>query len=206
MSKKLVIIGASGHGKVIADIALKNGYKIVGFLDDSDSVKGICGFPVLGSTKIVYEYKENCEFVIAIGNNEIREKIATTYNVKWATLIHPTAVLGINVEIGEGTVIMANAVINSCASIGKHCIINTGSIVEHDNVLDDYVHISPNAALAGTVRIGKKTHIGVNACVKNNIYITKGVIVGAGAAVVKNIKEEGVYVGIPAKRIRNKHI
>ena len=201
MSKKLVIIGASGHGKVVADIAVKSGYEIVGFLDDKDSIKEICGFPVLGTTKNICEYKDRCEFVIAIGNNEIREKITTTYDVKWATLVHPTAVLGINVQIGEGTVIMANAVINPCANIGRHCIINTGAIVEHDNDLADYVHISPNATLAGTVIIGKGTHIGVRACVKNNTIITEKVVVGAGAVVVKDITESGVYVGVPARRI-----
>ena len=197
MSKKLVIIGASGHGKVIADIALKTGYEVVGFLDDNETVEENGGFPVLGKIKDVAKYKEQCEFVIAIGNNSIREKVAEKYNVHWATLIHPTAVLGINVQVGEGTVIMANAVINPCASIGKHCIINTGVIVEHDNDLEDYVHISPNATLAGTVCIGRKTHIGVGACVKNNITIAENVVVGAGAVVVKDIEESGVYVGVP---------
>lgn len=202
MSKKLVIIGASGHGKVIADIALKNGYEIVGFLDDNESLQEICGFPVLGSIKTVCNYKEDCEFVIAIGNNEIRENIATAYDVRWATLIHPSAVLGMQVQVGEGTVVMANAIINSCACVGKHCIINSGAIVEHDNVLADYVHVSPNATLAGTVCVGTGTHIGVGACVKNNVTITEHVVIGAGAAVVKNITEAGVYVGIPARRMR----
>ena len=202
MSKKLVIIGASGHGKVIADIALKSGYEIAGFLDDNDSIKEVCGFPILGTTKNMYEYKDKCEFIIAIGNNAIREKIATTCDVKWATLIHPTAVLGINVQIGKGTVIMANAVINPCANIGRHCIINTGAIVEHDNDLADYVHISPNATLAGTVCIGRGVHIGVGSCVKNNVTITDDVTVGAGASVVKDITEAGVYVGVPARRMR----
>ena len=186
MSKKLVIIGASGHGKVIADIALKIGYEVIGFLDDADTLQETCGFPVLGKTKDIVKYKDQCEFVIAIGNNSIRENVAEKYNVQWATLIHPAAVLGINVQIGEGTVVMANVVINPCASIGKHCIINTGAIVEHDNNLEDYVHISPNA-----------THIGVGACVKNNITIAENVVVGAGAVVVKDIEESGVYVGVP---------
>lgn len=202
MSKKLVIIGASGHGKVIADIALKTGYEVVGFLDDNETVEENCGFPVLGKTKDIVKYKDQCKFVIAIGNNSIREKVAEQYNVQWATLIHPTAVLGINVQVGEGTVVMANAVINPCASIGKHCIINTGAIIEHDNDLEDYVHISPNATLAGTVCIGRKTHIGVGACVKNNITIAGNVVVGAGAAVVKDITDAGVYMGVPARRMR----
>lgn len=202
MSKKLMIIGASGHGKVIADIALKNGYEIAGFLDDNDSVKEIIGFPVLGKVSEIEKYQSECEFMIAIGNNHIREKIASQYTVNWATLIHPAAVIGMDVQIGAGTVVMANAVINPSARIGKHCIINTGAVIEHDNVLKDYVHVSPNAALAGTVYIGKGTHIGVGACVKNNLQITENVVVGAGAAAVKNIEEAGVYVGVPARRLR----
>ena len=199
MSKKLVIIGASGHGKVIADIALKNGYEIVGFLDDNDSLQEICGFPVLGSIKNVCQYKENCEFVIAIGNNEIREKIATTYDVKWATLIHPSAIIGMQVQIGEGTVIMANAVINPCVTIGRHCIINTGAIVEHDNAIEDYVHISVGVKLAGTVFVGHNTWIGIGAVVSNNLRICDNCVIRAGAVVVDNIDKSGNYQGVPAK-------
>lgn len=202
MSKKLVIIGASGHGKVIADIALKNGYEIVGFLDDNDAIKEIAGFPLLGRVSDVIKYASECAFFIAIGNNRIREMIAETYAVNWAMLIHPTAVIGIDVQIEPGTVVMANAVINPSARIGKHCIINTGAVVEHDNLLQDYVHVSPNATLAGTVHIGKRVHVGVGACVKNNTAITDDVTVGAGAAVVKDITEAGVYVGVPARRMR----
>ncbi len=202
MTKKLVIIGASGHGKVIADIALKNGYEIIGFLDDNENVKKILGFNVIGKVAEIHKWVDDCEFVIAIGNNVIRESIAETYNVKWATLIHPTVNIGLDVKIGEGTVIMAKAVLNSSVTVGKHCIVNTGAIVEHDNVLEDYVHISPNATLAGTVCVGKKTHIGVGAVVRNNLSIVGDVIVGAGAVVVKNISEDGVYMGVPARRMK----
>lgn len=202
MSKKLVIIGASGHGKVIADIALRNGYEIVGFLDDNDTIKEIGGFPLLGSVLDVAKFASECEFFIAIGNNRIREMIADKYAVNWATLIHPTAAIGRDVEIKAGTVVMANAVINPSARIGMHCIINTGAIIEHDNFLDDYVHVSPNATLAGTVHVGKRVHVGVSACVKNNVTITDDVTIGAGAAVVKDITEGGVYVGVPARRMR----
>ncbi len=202
MNKKIMIIGASGHGKVVADIAQKNGYEIIGFLDDNNSIKEICGFPVLGKVSAVKKYKNECEFVIAIGNNQIRQGIAEQYDVKWATLIHPTAVLGMQVELGEGTVVMANTVVNPCVRIGKHCIINTGAIVEHDNYLEDYVHISPNATLAGTVCVGRKTHIGVCVCVKNNVTIAKDVVVGAGAVVIKDIERAGTYVGLPAKALQ----
>ncbi len=202
MSKKLIIIGASGHGKVIADIALKNGYEIFGFLDDNESAEGVLGFSMLGRIEKILEYQENCKFVIAIGSNEIRKRISEKYHVDWAILIHPTAVIGMDVKIEDGSVVMANAVINSSARIGKHCIVNTGAVVEHDNVLADYVHVSPNATLAGTVIVGERTHIGVGACVKNNIEITEEVTVGAGAVVVKNIREKGVYAGVPARRMK----
>lgn len=201
MGKKLIIIGASGHGKVIADIALKMGYDIQGFLDDDDSIKDILGVPILGNVAKIKKYQKDYEFVIAIGNNSIREKIAKQYDVQWATLIHPSAVIGIDVEIGEGTVVMANAVINPSAKIGKHCIINTGAIVEHDNRLEDFVHISPNAVLAGTVSVQKRTHIGAGACVKNNLEITSDVVVGVGATVVKDIIKPGVYIGTPVRSL-----
>ncbi len=202
MPKKIIIIGASGHGKVIADIVIKSGDKVVGFLDDGvDKGSLVAGIEVLGKIED-YKIYENCEFIIAIGNPDIRKKIADNLPVKWYTAIHPSAVISsLEVEVDEGTVVMANAVINSSAKIGKHCIINTASIVEHDNKLGDYVHISPNAALAGGVSVGKMTHIGVGACVKNNINIAPNCIIGAGAAVVKDISESGTYIGVPARKI-----
>lgn len=203
MSKSVVIIGASGHGKVIADIIIKSGDKVVGFLDDGVE-KGIlvAGIEVLGKTE---DYKNfaDCEFVIAIGNPHIREKIADMLPVKWYTAIHPAAIISsLDVEIGEGTVVMANAVINSSAKIGKHCIINTAAVIEHDSVLEDYVHISPNATLAGIVTIGKLTHIGAGACTKQVLSIASDCIIGAGSVIVKDITEGGTYVGVPVKKIK----
>lgn len=203
MSKSVVIIGASGHGKVIADIVLKSGDKVIGFLDDGiEKGKLIVGFEVLGKISDYKNYSD-CEFVIAIGDPHIREKITDILNVKWYTAIHPTAVISsLDVEIGEGTVVMANAVINSCAKIGRHCIINTGAIVEHDNILSDYVHLSPNVALAGMVSVGKSTHIGTGACTKQVVNIASNCIIGAGSVIVRDINESGTYVGVPARKIK----
>ena len=200
MTKKIIIIGASGHGKVLADLAIKNGYEIQGFLDDGRLEGEICGFPILGKVEKALDYQHECEFIIAIGNNRIRQKIDESYSLKWAKLIHPTAVIGLAAEIDEGTVVLANAVINPAAKVGRHCIVNTAAIVEHDNFLGDYVHISPNAVLAGTVSVGDRTHIGVGAVVRNNIEIAADVVVGAGSVVVKDIYEQGVYYGVPAKK------
>ena len=202
--KSVVIIGASGHGKVIADIVLKSGDRILGFLDDNPLLeKTFIGFPVLGTVEDYKKYLNDAEFVVAIGNASIREKIVKKLDgVKWYTAIHPTAVFSkIDVRIGEGTVVMANAVINSGSKIGKHCIINSGAIVEHDNVIEDYVHVSVGAKLAGTVHVGKSTWIGVGASVSNNVEICGECMIGAGAVVVKDVKRAGTYIGLPVKRI-----
>jgi sugar O-acyltransferase (sialic acid O-acetyltransferase NeuD family) len=208
MRKKVVIIGAGGHAKVIADIIEKSGDEIVGFLDDNKEI----GTTIINEYKVIGDLnnrftmavtKENLEFIIAIGDNKKREEISHSPNLKFYTAIHPSAQIGLDVEIQEGTVIMANACINSSAKIGKHCIINTGAIIEHDNIIEDFVHISPNVALGGTVKIGESTHVGIGSIVKNNITICKNCTIGAGAVVVKNIIEEGTYVGVPARERKN---
>lgn len=197
--KKVVIIGGSGHGKVIADIVVKRGDRVVGFLDDNTKLpKYIIDFPYLGVISKAPEFTD-CEFVIGIGYNNIRRRIAETYNLPWYTAIHPNAIIGLDVEIGEGTVVMANATINSSARVGKHCIINTGSDVEHDNVIGSYSHISPHAALGGTVLVGENCHIGIGATVKNNIKICDDVVVGAGAVVIRDIEKSDTYVGVPIR-------
>ena len=208
MRKKVVIIGAGGHAKVIADIIEKSGDEIVGFLDDNKEI----GTTIINEYKVIGDLnnrftmavtKENLEFIIATGDNKKREEISHSPNLKFYTAIHPSAQIGLDVEIQEGTVIMANACINSSAKIGKHCIINTGAIIEHDNIIEDFVHVSPNVALGGTVKIGKSTHVGIGSTIKNNITICENCKIGAGAVVVKDIEKEGTYIGVPAKGIKN---
>ena len=199
---KLIIVGAGGHGKVIADSALRSGYTDIRFIDDRAT--GDCmGFPIAGTSADLETLNDGkTDFVLGIGNNLIRKKFAEAYAVNWVTIIHPSAQIAVNVSIGKGTVIMANAVINPCATVGEHCIINTGAIVEHDNLIEDYVHISPGAKLAGTVHVGEKTHIGIGTTVINNIDICENCIIGAGAVVTRNITESGTYVGVPARKIK----
>lgn len=204
MSRKVVIIGAGGHGKVIADIIEKNGDIVYGFLDDlkPEGTIVISNYKIIGEIekciKLQNEIKD-IYFIIAIGDNYIRKNIYEKYKLNYYTAIHPRAIIGIDVNIGEGTVVMANSCINSNTKIGKNCIINTGAIVEHDNKICNYVHLSPNTTLCGNVNIGNYTHIGAGAIIKNNISICENCIIGAGATVVKNIYEEGIYIGIPAR-------
>lgn len=198
--KDVVIVGASGHGKVVADIVLKSGDKVFGFLDDNPKVGNFfCGFPVLGSTDDWIKVQEK-SFIIAIGNPEIREALSQKIRAEFYTAIHPSAQISLlDIHIEEGTTIMANAVINSGAYVGRHCIINSAAVVEHDNHISDFVHISVGAKVAGTVNIGARTWIGMGACINNNLSICSDCMVGAGAVVVKSIERSGIYTGIPAK-------
>ena len=116
-------------------------------------------------------------------------------------MIHPSAVIGTDVEIGIGSVVMAGVVINSSTKIGKGCIVNTSSSLDHDNIIEDYVHISPGVRTAGSVSIGKLTWIGIGSVVSNNVNIYSSCKVGAGAVVVKDITEPGTYVGVPVRRV-----
>lgn len=207
MQKKVIIFGASGHARVIADIIKKSGDEIVGFLDDNADIQGNTIFDgkiVLGDTseESVKKYSD-CYFIIGIGSNRVRKIISEKYsNLKWYTAIHPNAIIGSNVEIGEGTVLMAGTVINIGTKIGKHCIVNTCSSLDHDNLIEDFVHISPGAHLAGTVKVMECTWICTGVTVINNITIEKNNIIGAGAVVVKNIEDcNKTYIGIPAHNI-----
>ena len=194
-----MIIGASGHGKVIADIAKKNGYHEIVFLDDDENIHECGGYPVIGRSHEVDTI--NADVIVGIGNASIRKKIQQSIPArKMATLIHPSAVVAEDVIIGVGTVIMAGAVINSGARIGTGCIINTCASVDHDCNVRDYAHIAVGSHLCGTVSVGDETWIGAGAIVSNNISICSEVMIGAGAVVVKDIDDAGIYLGIPAKK------
>ncbi|WP_321327960.1 acetyltransferase [uncultured Ilyobacter sp.] len=205
MKNKLLIIGASGHGKVVADIAIKmNKWQSIAFLDDDKSIKTSMGLEVIGKTADAFKYKEEADFFVAIGNNAVREKVQEKFieeGLNVVILIHPSAVIGSDVEVGFGTAVMAGVVINSSTRIGNGCIINTSSSLDHDNFIEDYVHISPGVNMAGTVTVGRLSWLGIGSVVRNNVNICSGCKVGAGAVVVKDITEPGTYVGVPVRRV-----
>lgn len=211
MNKEVFIIGAGGHAKVIANVINKSGDIVKGFLDDNIEIETVIikekKYKVIGTFEDIVHLQlkyPNSEFIIGIGNNELRKKIAEKYDeiLNFYTAIDPNSQIALDVEIGKGSAILANACINTSAKIGKHCIINTAAIIEHDNILEDYVHVSPNATLSGTVKVGELTHIGSGAVVKNNIDICDNCVIGAGATVVKDIEKSGVYIGTPSRKLR----
>lgn len=194
MNREVIIIGASGHGRVIADIVRASGDILLGFLDDDPAKK------TLGPVSDHVKYP-GAEFVVGIGNAAARERISSI-PVKWYTAVHPAAVVSLSASIGEGSVVMPCAVINADAVIGRHCIVNSGAIVEHDDRIEDYAHISVGAKLGGTVSVGRKTWVGIGAAVKNNVSICADCVIGAGAVVIHPIEEKGTYIGVPAERMR----
>ena len=202
-NKKVIIIGASGHGKVVADIVHKSEDQVIGFLDDDPAKKEVNRIPVLGKVEDIEQYKKDNCFIIGIGNNKIRKEIAENNSeLNYYTAIHPTAVIGEGVCIGNGTAVMAGVVINVDANIGEHCIINTSAVIEHECVIENYTHISPQACLCGNVHIGEECHVGAGATVINNRNIYNNTIIGAEGIVIQDTKQAGVYAGVPVRRIK----
>ncbi len=197
---KLIIIGASGHGRVVADIAKKCGYDEIVFLDNDLNISTCAGYSVLGADSMVSQIEG--DLFIAVGNGQIRKKLMEREAGRsFPVLIHPSAVVADDVEIGCGSVIMAGAVINPGVKIGKGCIINTCSSVDHDCRVGDFVHVSVGAHVAGEVTIGENTWIGAGVTASNNLSICGDCMIGAGAVVIKNIEIQGTYIGVPAKMI-----
>lgn len=196
--RPLMIIGAGGHGRVVADIAALSGYDQITFLDDAD----VPGMPVAGTVSQFQAFLDSHVFFVAIGSNTIRKKIYDTLQnagAEIASLCHPNAVLGSNVKLGQGSVVMAGVVINNGADIGDGVILNTCCSVDHDCKVGSFSHISVGAHLAGTVSIGDEAFVGAGATLINNVKLCRGCVIGAGAVVTKNMTECGIYVGVPAR-------
>ena len=203
--KDLVIIGAGGHGRVIADIAQKLGcYETISFLDDGDAKESM-GLAIIGKTLDMEKYVATHDIFVAIGNSQTRKEIMERLQEMGAvipTLIHPSAIIGACVEIGAGTAVMAGAVINPCSKLGQGVILNTCSSIDHDCVIGDYCHIAVGVHVAGTVCVGNQVFLGAGVTIKNNVDICANCTIGAGAAVVETIRVKGTYVGVPARILR----
>ena len=203
MKKRLVIIGAGGHGKVCANVALRmNQWKDIVFLDDHQN-DDVLGFRVVGPIDVSLISDQDDTFV-AIGDNKKRSQlieILLEHHHKLVTLIDPSALTGLKVKIGLGTLIMPKAVINADTIIGQGVIINTASIVEHDCIIGNYVHVSPNASLGGNVQVGDLSWVGIGSCIIHSVRVTDNVIIGAGSVVIKDTLDSGTYAGCPVQKI-----
>ena len=201
--KRLAILGASGHGKVVAEIAELSGWQEIVFFDDAwPKVKSIGIWSVEGNTgDLIACIHDFDSFFVAIGNNAMRwEKFTqlNSYELEAAVLVHPSAVISKHAMLNKGSVVMANAVVNPFVSVCMASIVNTGAILDHDCRLESATHVSPGANLAGEVVVGHQSWIGIGASVKQQVVIGSKVTVGAGAAVINDINDGLTVVGVPA--------
>jgi UDP-N-acetylbacillosamine N-acetyltransferase len=209
--RKLVIWGASGQGRVVADIVrLRGEYELVGFLDDLNPERAgtdFCEAPILGGREQLDVLRDRGvgAFLLGFGNSAMRLTLAELVRCKGfelATAFHPHAVIAAGVPIGDGTVVRAGAVIDPGVTLGQNVIVGPGACVGHDSTLADGVRISVGASIAGTVSIGRASMIGAGAAIRNGVRIGEHVLVGAGAAVVRDIPDGVVAFGNPARVIR----
>ena len=205
--RRLAVIGASGHGKVVADIAETCGWTTIDFFDDAYSSKeaGNGNWPIIGTLNdLIASAASYTGVIVAIGDNGARQRVCEALldrSISLATLVHPAAVVSRYAKIGEGSVVVAGAVINAYAVIGRGAIINTCASVDHDCHLDDYVHVSPGAHLAGGVKVGSCSWVGIGACVKQQVTVGARVRVGAGAVVVSDVQDDLTVAGVPARHL-----
>lgn len=215
-TKNIVIIGASGHAKVIIDIVEKqNKFNIIGLIDSYKKLgTKISGYEILGTEDIIEQLMADQGVIggiIAIGDNWtrhiIKEKVKSIApNFEFLPAIHPNAVLSRNIKIPKGVVIMAGAIINSDAIVGEFCIINTNASLGHESTMQNYSSLAPGVNIGGNVRIGNFSAISIGATIIQNINIGDHALVGAGALVINDVKDCDVVYGIPAKHIRTRNI
>lgn len=206
--KRLAILGASGHGKVIADTAVLLGWSVVFFDDSWPSITVNSYWPVIGTTNELLDKLANFDGVmVAIGNNSIRldkSKQLLAANAKLISLIHPSAIVSRYVSISDGSFVGAGAVLQVDCKVGLACIVNTNAVIEHDCSISDGAHVSPSASLAGGVSVGHESWVGISACVKQLVKIGNNVIVGAGSVVIDDINNQVTVFGNPAKPLVKK--
>lgn len=200
--KNLLIMGAGGHGKVVADLAGRMGtYDKIAFLDDSAPGEGFL-YPYLGKCDAAAQHLDSYDIFVAIGNGAVRQRLMDELQAAGAcfgTVIAPDAVIAADVVIGPGSVVCPGAVINTGTKLGAGVIVNTAASVDHDCIIGDYCHVAVGARVCGTVCVGNRTWVGAGAVLINNINICPACMIGAGAVVVKDICSSGTYLGVPAK-------
>jgi sugar O-acyltransferase (sialic acid O-acetyltransferase NeuD family) len=206
--RKLLIVGSGGHGKVVADAAVEMGsWGKISFLDDKfPDLQLVAGLSVIGTIDSAASFLDQySDLVIGLGNNELRLELikrCSLIGFNIVNVIHPRSFVSKISQIGQGTVVFAQAVVNPGVKIGTGCIINTSATVDHDCHLADGVHISPGVNLAGEINIGRCSCVGIGSCAKQQISIGNNVIVGAGTVIIKDIPDNVTVVGVPGRIIR----
>jgi len=205
-NEAVLIVGASGHAKVILAALLASGVEVLGLLDDDPKLLGtqVLGAPVLGPLSLL-EQQPDSAVVLGIGDNATRRRLAARFpQARWLTVVHPRAWVHDSVVLGAGTVVFAGAIIQPECRIGQHAIVNTGATIDHDCVLGDFVHIAPGVNLSGGVCLGEGAFLGVGSCALPLSSVGEWSIVGGGGAVVGELPANVAAVGVPAKVMKTR--
>lgn len=209
--QNLIIFGASGHARVIADAARRSAmFDLIGFVDQDRAAGDVVdGVTILGNEtdlQNILTRAANIVGIIGVGDNRTRARIAASMKtnfpkLRFANVIHPSAVVADDVRFGEGVFVAASATINCGSRLGDHVVINTSSSVDHDCVIGDFGFIGPGVALAGAVSIGRGSFIGTGAAVIPSIQIGSDAIIGAGSAVIRPVASGARVAGVPAREL-----
>lgn len=209
MKKDIYIIGASGFGREVAWLLEElSEWNIKGFIDDNESIqqKEINGIDIIGTVDFLLERKEPTNLVIAIGNPKVRsaiyEKLKFNNNLFFPNIISKDVRISNTIKLGIGNIICSHSILTVNINIGNFNHINLDCTIGHDVILNDFITIYPSVNISGNVEIGNCCEIGTGTQIIQGKSIVDNVIIGAGATIVKNIQENGVYVGVPVKKIR----
>jgi sugar O-acyltransferase (sialic acid O-acetyltransferase NeuD family) len=204
MAEGVYVYGAGGHSLVVIDVLRDRGIPVLGVFADEGARHPRHG-EVAPGVRMVGVGPFRCvdgPFVMAIGNNTERAEVSAMLPVEFAVVIHSSVLIAPSVTVGDGTVILHDAIVQANAQIGRHVLINTAASVDHDNIIGDYAHISPHATLCGHVEVGEGTHVGAGAIIIPKIKVGKWSTVGAGAVVIKDVPDGATVVGNPARIVR----
>lgn len=201
---RLLIIGAGGHGKVVADAARSHGaWEELGFIDDRMRDERVLDVPIVGTTAELSQFVGRyASIAVAIGSAQQRLRLldqCRSLGFSLPVIAHKTAVVSRFATLAHGCVILALAAVSADARLGVGCIVNAGATVDHDCQLADGVHVCPGVHLAGNVTVGARTWIGIGSCVRQELTIGSDVTIGAGSAVVSNIQSGVTVFGVPAR-------
>lgn len=215
MTPPVIIVGAGGHGAVVADTLLAAGTRVLGFTDADPARHGrvLCGLPMLGDDRVLDSYTpQTVQLANGVGGvgsardaarRQLQQRLAASGWV-FVSLRHPSAVVSPFAHVGPGTQLLAGCVVQAGAVVGMGCIVNTSAVVEHDVTLGTFVHVAPRALVCGGASVGANSHLGAGAVVREGLRLGEGTVVGAGAAVIRDFAGGGVLVGVPARLLEHR--
>lgn len=208
VSTPIIIIGAGGHAVSVANVALGSGMSVMAFVDDNKAGNDLLGIPVITQKQCIEEHK-TANLAIAIGDNAVRERVSNEYKSElplayFPSIIHHSAIIGMNSKIGDGTVIMPLVNVGPNSFVDTFCIMNTSSSIDHDCEMKSFSSIAPRVVTGGNVRIGIRSAISIGATIKHGVEVGNDTIIGANSYVNKNIDNNIVAYGSPCKPVRER--